>query len=169
MSKMGEDQTGVLDRVKQALGVTSLQQVADALGEPLSTVKGWSARGSVPMHTLRRIKQIKKRSLDWLIDGPDGHESSPPKSATDGAFAPHQRDIGVALVTTNKLQESPPAAYAAARSATQSPDPVRLGVAIAAVQTGLRSVGIDPNSRQIGGAVSAMYQLLDSVNPEPTP
>jgi hypothetical protein len=61
----------VFGRVQRALRAETCQQVADALGAKLGTVKSWSARGHVPARWLIRCKRVSGRSLEWLLLGDD--------------------------------------------------------------------------------------------------
>jgi hypothetical protein len=61
----------VIVRVKRALGVNSLDAVADKIGEKRATVGSWSARQSVPLDALLRVAEIANCSLDSLVRGSD--------------------------------------------------------------------------------------------------
>lgn len=59
----------VFDRLMEAYGSRTMQELADAMGEKLPTVKGWKQRASVPMDACVRACVDTKRSLDWLVRG----------------------------------------------------------------------------------------------------
>jgi hypothetical protein len=61
----------VMARVKRALGVKSLDAVADKIGEKRATVGSWSARRSVPLDALLKVAEAANCSLDSLVRGTD--------------------------------------------------------------------------------------------------
>jgi hypothetical protein len=144
---------GVVNRVKQALGVDSLPQVAELLDEPLSTVKSWSARDGVPLGPLVRIAARSGRTVDWLIFG-DRLILATAHGAQNSTETQHP----------SVASPSPPAysggARAHRREAPLIEDSERLGLAISAVQSGLRAIGFDPDALPIGRAVQAVYETL---------
>ena len=132
-----------MSRVKQALAVDSLPQVAEALGEPLSTVKTWSARDAVPLVHLSRLARRTGKTIDWFVHG----DRSDISTATPADAALKGSDV-------------PPPAYVKRSSPVVIHDPEKLGVAISAVQAGLRFVGCDPTKVNIGAPVQALCEVL---------
>lgn len=71
-SENDEDPTQfLLARLMGVYGADTLQDLAHAMGENLSTVKGWKQRGSVPLEHCVRAWRDTKRSLDWIVLGLD--------------------------------------------------------------------------------------------------
>ncbi len=87
--KMSDHHQDVLVRLKAALKVSTLPELAEALGETLGAVKSWSARGSVPLAQLVTAAEKSGRSLDWLVRGIEVH---PPPVGVAHATSPPPPD-----------------------------------------------------------------------------
>jgi hypothetical protein len=146
VSEPDDAQPAAIERVKEALAVRTLQQLADALGEPLSTVKGWSARGSVPLDQLRRVKDLSSTSLDWLVDGDTGTEK--PTKVTK----PVQRSEAQA--------PSPPGYVSSVDSSRDEHFGPRLAAAMEIVEAGLAAKGVDTAKVPRYEMAAAVYLLL---------
>lgn len=74
MSKRENPVDHVLDRMVEAvLGENAhFKSHADALGIPQDTIKTWRRRGAVPAGYLSNFARDWKKSVDWLLHGPEG-------------------------------------------------------------------------------------------------
>ena len=68
-SKLSADGRSIVERLLEAYGSRTLQELADRMVEHLSTVKGWKQRGSVPIDHAVRASVDTGCSLDWLVLG----------------------------------------------------------------------------------------------------
>lgn len=59
----------IVDRMAVAYGRKGLAELADAMGQPATTVKNWRYRGAVPIEYLLQVRRDTHRSLDWLVLG----------------------------------------------------------------------------------------------------
>ena len=69
---MGTTAGEVLDRLQQAMGLSSDGELARDLGIKRSTVGSWRNRNSVPYEICVDLAQARGWSLDWLLIG-KGH------------------------------------------------------------------------------------------------
>jgi phage repressor protein C with HTH and peptisase S24 domain len=63
------DGRSIVERLMEVYGCQSLPELALAMLENLSTVKGWKHRGSVPLEHCARTAIATGCSLDWLVLG----------------------------------------------------------------------------------------------------
>ena len=143
------EHAAVIERVKAALRATTLQEVSIALGEPLGTVKGWSARGTVPVSALRQVKRLTHKSLDWLLDG----DNPSPLAAN----ASHGSSTGV-----HRVESPPPADYRPRQvlGGETSIDGRRLARAIDIVRAVGAKLEREMTSHEIGDCAAVVYSLL---------
>ncbi len=130
---MGDDDTQVLERVKRALGASSLPAVAAALGESLGAVKSWSGRGSVPLHALVRTAALSGLSLDWLVLGR-------PQNAPDAGA---------------QVAAEPPAAYD-----PENLDADRLRRALELAQDAARLLGHELAGDELAALAALLYRRI---------
>jgi len=134
-----------VERIKQALGVDSLRKVADVLGLPYSTVKGWNARDSVQLEHLRAVKQLSGSPIDWLVDGDT-------EKSVDQTLKTDDRTIS---------SGSDAAPFVAERPATyETGFNERLSTAINFVEAGLAATGVDRERVPRHLMMDAVFNLL---------
>lgn len=144
---MNDEATDVLARVKLALGVSSLPELADALGESLGAVKSWSARGSVPLPALVRAAERSGSTLDWLVRGVGTQHASDRKPQyASGAAAAHG-------VPQESGGEQPPVQPG-------GPYSRRVATAIRIVNAGLDAEGVDGDLVPRAEMAGAVFELL---------
>jgi hypothetical protein len=146
VSESDDAQPAAIERVKEALAARTLQQVAEVLAEPLSTVKGWSARGSVPLDQLRRVKELSGRSLDWLADGDVG-TGKPTK--VEKSVRQHEAQA-----------PSPPAYVSRVDSGKDEHFGPRLAAAMEIIEAGLAAKGVDAARVPRYEMSAEVYRLL---------
>ena len=57
----------VFGRLQRLYKASSIEALAELLGEPVGTVKGWSRRDSVPIDRLVAAARSQGASVDWLL------------------------------------------------------------------------------------------------------
>lgn len=106
MSKLNDPD--LMRRVRDALGVDTLDAVADVLGEKRSTVGAWSARASMPLNALIRVSEIANRSLDWLAKGDLRQELQERKQpAVPATYSRPNAGSGVLVATAHVAEPGP--------------------------------------------------------------
>jgi hypothetical protein len=145
-----------MGRVKAALGATSLTQVAEALGEPLSTVKSWSARDAVPLGALRRIKAQTGRSIDWLIYGDETQKSS---SSGDAGRVSKSDTVVASSSAREAFANEAPRRYGE-QGPDEDPFSKRLATAMDIVDAGLATNSVDASKVPRAEMAAAVFRLL---------
>lgn len=162
---MGDHHRDVLERLKAALGVGTLPELADALGETLGAVKSWSARGSVPLAHLVTAAEKSGSSLDWLVRGiemlPASADAAPAgsKSAIDFAFAAKSAPAPGGKFAPAVAASPPAPAYHG--PGTDDPDfGKRLAAAMDIIESGLAAQGVDATKVPRAQMAAEVYRLL---------
>jgi hypothetical protein len=71
MPRSARIRSEVLGRLMAAVGVSTLRQLAEQLGESYSTVTSWNARGRVPLAHLQAAAARTGASVDFILSGSD--------------------------------------------------------------------------------------------------
>jgi phage repressor protein C with HTH and peptisase S24 domain len=59
----------VLQRLAEAMGVSSQEELAAVLGKDIQTLKVWRSRKGVPSSTIAYVSKVSGRRVDWLEGG----------------------------------------------------------------------------------------------------
>ncbi len=113
----------------QVYACTSLPQLALAMGEDLSAVKGWKQRGSVPINHCVHAAEETNCSLDWLVRGRGKMH------ITSDALTQSASDATAVIGTTGPF-DIPPLGALRAYVAEEGPAPWRTVRALANTQPG---------------------------------
>lgn len=116
------DPNTVFGRLQRLYDKPSIEALAELLGEPVGTVKGWSRRDSVPLNRLIEAARTKGSSVDWLLgltmDSPTAFAQSSKvlyQSAQPGQFG-SVLNVGEPQALVEPLSSRPGRFQVAARS-----------------------------------------------------
>lgn len=123
------DGRSIVERLLQVYGCASLPQLAAAMGEDLSTVKGWKQRGSVPINHCVHAAEATNCSLDWLVMGKGQMRKTTDAARQSVSSAP-------AIAGAGGVSGHPPLGVLRAYLAEDGPAPWRVARAPANPQSG---------------------------------